>query len=71
MPHPSGLTPAVIIVSTQVLEYILEFLVAFRDQRQQVDGMELLLAKREAAAIEQQQALDERDRETRAMDYAK
>jgi len=33
-----------------------------RDQRQQITGMELLLAKREAAAIEQQQGLDERDK---------
>jgi ribonucrease Y len=33
-----------------------------RDQRQQITGMELLLAKREAAAIEQQQGLDDRDK---------
>lgn len=33
-----------------------------RDHRQQIAGMEHLVAKREAAVIEQQQALDERDR---------
>ncbi len=33
-----------------------------RDQRQQIAGMELLLARREAVAIEQQQGLDERDK---------
>ena len=33
-----------------------------RDHRQQIAGMEHLLAKRESAVIEQQQAVDERDR---------